>query len=272
MPRGTYKRFTASERFERAVDRSDPSGCHVWMGTVSNTGYGQFSADKKLWAAHRWAWEQENGPIEGNLFVRHYVCGNRLCVNTAHLRLGSAKENAEDRVRDHSITFPVPTLKLSNDQIAEATKMRKSGRTWRDIGSELGVSRTTAQSAVEKRLGYRVDLNDPNLRNAKRGLGRGRGTLPGFTEKAMTEMMDLREKGLSWTKIGRLFGVAGSTISRSLDRAGVLREPLPTLMTEEMTKKAIELWSKGRSWRSIASELGVANHANVTWAVRKSLG
>lgn len=55
--------------------------------------YKQFAG--KLHRAHRLAWIQANGDIPPGLQVRH-ICGNRLCINVDHLRLGTARENRRD--------------------------------------------------------------------------------------------------------------------------------------------------------------------------------
>jgi hypothetical protein len=55
--------------------------CYVY---VRSSGYGNGDWREEL--AHRWAWEQERGPIPEGLHV-HHACENRTCVNVDHMEL-----------------------------------------------------------------------------------------------------------------------------------------------------------------------------------------
>lgn len=65
--------------------------CIVWTGYCSS-GYGQFMyAGKQLWA-HRVAYELTYGAIPQKFHVDH-ICRNHACVNSAHLRAVSQRDN-----------------------------------------------------------------------------------------------------------------------------------------------------------------------------------
>jgi len=81
-------RGTPSERFWAKVDRRSPNECWLWTAVQNGEGYGSFWVDGKKVLAHRWAYEDQVGPIPEGLqldHVRARGCRNRNCVNPAHV-------------------------------------------------------------------------------------------------------------------------------------------------------------------------------------------
>lgn len=89
--------FTPEDRFWSKVAKTE-GGCWLWTAGGTHDGYGLFHpvSGTKVYA-HRWSWEQANGPIPAGLHVRH-DCDTPSCVNPGHLRLGTARDNAQDAV------------------------------------------------------------------------------------------------------------------------------------------------------------------------------
>lgn len=84
------------ERFWAKVDRS--GDCWLWTAAVvANRGYGMFSISGRLTLAHRVSYELANGSIPPGMQVDH-TCHVRRCVNPAHLRLATPKQNSENRM------------------------------------------------------------------------------------------------------------------------------------------------------------------------------
>ena len=74
------------------------SGCHVYLGTVKNSGYANIKIEGKTYRLHRVSYEFYKGIIPENLLVRH-TCDIKCCINPAHLILGTNKDNSKDMVR-----------------------------------------------------------------------------------------------------------------------------------------------------------------------------
>jgi len=78
------------ERFDSKVVAD--GDCLIWTAGKSGSGYGVFDWKRRSVSAHRFAYTMIVGPIPEGLQVDH-LCHRRLCVNPAHLRCVTAKEN-----------------------------------------------------------------------------------------------------------------------------------------------------------------------------------
>jgi hypothetical protein len=58
----------------------------VWTASRNQKGYGRFrpTGSRLNVLAHRWSWEQVNGPVPDGKELDH-LCRNRACVNVTHL-------------------------------------------------------------------------------------------------------------------------------------------------------------------------------------------
>jgi hypothetical protein len=85
-------------QFWAKVDRRGERDCWLWTAkTNGRYGYVALPGRRHV-GAHRVAWELTNGPIPAGQVV-HHICRSPLCVNPAHLRVGSQAENV---MRDNS--------------------------------------------------------------------------------------------------------------------------------------------------------------------------
>jgi len=67
-------------------------GCWLWLGPCHRTGYGQYYFKGHRLAAHRIAYELENGPIPLGLQLDH-LCRVRACVRPDHLEPVTQRDN-----------------------------------------------------------------------------------------------------------------------------------------------------------------------------------
>lgn len=130
-----------------------PNGCAEWTGTTLRSDgreshrYGRFTRGGKKHLAHRYAYERAIGRIPEGMEVCHR-CDNTLCVNPAHLFLGTHAENMADmsrkgRARKTGDPKPKgersPTAKLSDAQINDLRARRALGETVTALASAYGV-------------------------------------------------------------------------------------------------------------------------------------
>ena len=72
-------------RFDEKVEPEPMSGCHLWVGATTPSGYGMFWWRGKRQPAHRFSYTRAHREIPEGLVVDHMCC-NKACVNPDHLR------------------------------------------------------------------------------------------------------------------------------------------------------------------------------------------
>lgn len=70
--------------------------CWQWSGTPNCSGYGRLTVNGQRVLAHRFSWKiHGRGDLDGKEL--DHRCLNRLCVNPAHLRIVTRKQNNENK-------------------------------------------------------------------------------------------------------------------------------------------------------------------------------
>lgn len=80
------------ERFEKWSEPEPNSGCWLWRGSATSTGYGQLHVKGSPRKAHRLSYEHFKGRIPDGLQIDH-LCRQPFCVNPDHLEAVTNREN-----------------------------------------------------------------------------------------------------------------------------------------------------------------------------------
>ena len=118
--------------------------CIEWNKGKTKDGYGQIYINGKIMYAHRWAWEQINGPIPKGMCICH-KCDNPSCINLRHLFIGSRADNNADTARKGRSCRGEKngSAKLKPEDIIQIRKMLAKGTTLVSLGQKFGVHRQT---------------------------------------------------------------------------------------------------------------------------------
>lgn len=126
--------------FWRQIDKT--GDCWLWTGYRSN-GYGKHARQY----AHRLMWSVANQqPIPEGMEVLH-SCDNRICVNPAHLRIGTQYDNMQDMVARKRAKGK--NAKLTPEQRAEIRARYAAIKVPMDAGDEYGVTYWTIRRVAK---------------------------------------------------------------------------------------------------------------------------
>ena len=139
------------KRFWKKVEVGKENECWPWTSSKRPSGYGQFQVGSRmdgtyrLVSAHRMAWELTHGSVPDGLWVLH-CCDNRICVNPAHLFLGTHQDNMADmaskgRGRNNgSVGQNNNNAKLRENDIREIRSLAATGGTRVEIAKQFNVT------------------------------------------------------------------------------------------------------------------------------------
>ena len=129
------------ERFYRKTEREGE--CLIWQGQGRINGYGVAGYGGVHWLAHRLSYFFAHGSIPADLQIRH-ACDTRLCVEPSHLSVGTAKDNANDKVsRNRQRKGEThPMRKLGPGAVREIReRYRRGDVTQKVLAEEFGISK-----------------------------------------------------------------------------------------------------------------------------------
>jgi len=184
-------RIPLFERFWQHVRKA--RGCWEWTGTKSPRGYGVIhnrGGSPPQPRAHRVSWEIHFGPVPTGLLVCHR-CDNPMCVNPAHLFLGTNQDNSDDMVaKGRQCKGERHLSRLHPERLARGDR---SGARKHPESLKRG------DDHWSRRMPERV----------KRGSSHPRAKL---TDECVRIIRDMRSQGISCSKVAREFAVSRKTI------------------------------------------------------------
>lgn len=136
-------------RFWRWTDKRGPDDCWIWSGQKSSRGYGVINVGGKNTYAHRIAYELSHGVIPDGMYVCH-ACDRKLCVNPAHLWIGTTDDNMADMVAKGRSAHGERNgrAKLAKDDVWAIRTRYAAGETQAALAREWGLGRSTVSGIV----------------------------------------------------------------------------------------------------------------------------
>lgn len=124
------------------------SGCWLWRGGVDCRGYGIMSGNGK---AHRVSYEFHIGPIPDGMSVCHR-CDVPLCVNPAHLFLGTTADNMADKKRKNrcAVGEAHGLSKMTDAQVRAIRRLHSKGILQCEIAERVGVHRAAVSEVIRE--------------------------------------------------------------------------------------------------------------------------
>lgn len=147
--------MSKTQEFINDALRRETHQCFFWPFARQANGYGKLGRDGKTLMAHRVICEAANGPAPKRKPLALHSCGNGHlgCVNPAHLRWGTAKENTADAMTSGTFAVGERARKsaLTAEMVLSMRERHEAGRTYQKIADDFGVSIASAHRAINRK-------------------------------------------------------------------------------------------------------------------------
>lgn len=141
------------ERFWKKCRMLEVDDCWMWLSGLFSNGYGQFWKKSGSIPAHRFAWQVSHGrEAPKDLHVCH-TCDNPLCVNPAHLFLGTALDNKLDCVSKgrHARGEKVNPATLTDEQVLQVREGYENGSTIKHLARKFKTSQGAISGVINRK-------------------------------------------------------------------------------------------------------------------------
>lgn len=131
---------SVKRRFWKYAQKGAEDECWEWVGGVSGNGYGRLKDNGRYEGAHRISWQIHYGEIPDDMYICH-ACDYLLCVNPAHLFLGTNASNQADSV---SKGRAKSNVKITDQDVQKIRQRYAAGGiTQQEIADEYGTAPQT---------------------------------------------------------------------------------------------------------------------------------
>ena len=205
---------SVNERFAQRFEMDAAAGCWNWTGRVSPHGYGLIGGEVngkryvpkgQPMLAHRAAWLifkgeiPEGGPPPHGYVVMH-KCDNRLCVNPAHLELGTQADNVQDML----------------DKGRKVSGTPSGVKHWRSaIKDQADIDLICSTRGRTKELAERFGVDVCTIKRIRRRNGVVRDDADKFVSKPLSQdaIDHIRSTPPGTRGLAKLYGVGKTTIA-----------------------------------------------------------
>ena len=143
------------------IIRPELGPCWIWDGGSNSSGYGTMDVGGRSLRPHVLAYHFLKGNHDPNKVVMH-KCDTPLCVNPAHLTLGTQSENMLDAAEKGRIRGAAgrgeknSTAKLTEKQVREIRNLAERGYLREQLALQYGVSKLTIRDIVNRKTWQHV--------------------------------------------------------------------------------------------------------------------
>ncbi len=129
-------------RFRAGFVPGEPGACWMWQKSLTGR-YGQIKLthERRQTYVHRVAYELAHGEIPAHRQVCH-TCDNPLCVNPAHLFVGTSHDNHQDTKKKGRYGECNARAVLTDRQVREIRALLPLVKQW-ELATRYGVSANT---------------------------------------------------------------------------------------------------------------------------------
>lgn len=125
-------------KFWNSIRKND-NGCWDWKKSKDLSGYGLLCKENRHLKAHRFSYELHHGKIPEKMYVCH-TCDRPMCVNPAHLFLGTHQDNMNDMNRKgRGNAGRTHFRKYDREKCRQVISLRNKGKLYREISAEVGI-------------------------------------------------------------------------------------------------------------------------------------
>lgn len=139
-----------SNRQKEVRYRIDKRGCHICIShSCTRQGYPQIQRNKKKMTIVRFLWLCRKGSLPKAEMM--HKCDNKKCINLAHIKPGTAKENMSDASRRGLLQLGE---RHHNSKLTErkAKNILASRRSTKELAIEYGVTVSAIRAVKNRRL------------------------------------------------------------------------------------------------------------------------